>query len=74
MTSPPGAEVIREDPSGFLSRIPQLVRNLSLICIREQYDLRENLVTLPRELCGDAKQGMDRLELIMKPWWLFRWR
>ena len=63
-----------QDSSGLLSRIPQLVGKLSLICIREQHDPRETLVTLPRELCGDTKQGMDRLEPIMKVWWPFRWR
>ena len=65
---PNGAKVPTKTPQGLVSRIPQLVGKLSLICIREQHDPRETLVTLPRELCGDTKQGMDRLELIMKPW------
>ena len=30
---------------------------LSLICIREQYDMREDLVTLHKELCLGYKVG-----------------
>ena len=44
-----------QDSSGLLSRIPQLVGKLSLICIREQHDLREDLVTLFREFCVGHK-------------------
>ena len=52
---PNGAKVPTKTPQGLVSRIPQLVGKLSLICIREQHDLREDLVTLFRELCVGHK-------------------
>ena len=47
---------------GFLSRILQLVGKLSLICIREQYDMRE-IVTIPHwELATCLLNGIIREE------------